>query len=127
MAEIREKLPSHDLEKNSESEGGRMWECELCQNSFNRKDHLAKHIAFVHERYRAFAHNHFRVLSSVFIKTKYISLIDTNYFILHRIRPYACDRCGHRFSQKHHVAQHIQSKHENDESLQKPLACEVSK
>ena len=47
-------------------------------------------------------------------------------FHFSRIRPYACDRCGHRFSQKHHVAQHIQSKHENDESRQKPLACEVS-
>ena len=62
LAEIREKLPSHDLEKNSEAEGGRMWECELCQNSFNRKDHLAKHIAFVHERYRVFVHNHARLL-----------------------------------------------------------------
>ena len=42
-----------------------------------------------------------------------------------RIRPYECEICGHRFSQKHHVAQHIQSKHEHDEDRQKPLACEV--
>lgn len=42
-----------------------------------------------------------------------------------RIRPYECEICGHRFSQKHHVAQHIQSKHEHDENRQRPLACEV--
>ena len=65
--------------------------------------------------------------SGLVVKRKIFFLINIHYFILLRIRPYACDRCGHRFSQKHHVAQHIQSKHENDESLQKPLACEVSK
>ena len=48
LAEIRQTLPIHDQEKDQDE--GRIWECELCRNSFNRKDHLAKHIAFVHER-----------------------------------------------------------------------------
>ena len=51
LAEIRKTIPSYDtLSASEESEKNRIWECDICKNSFNRKDHLAKHIAFVHER-----------------------------------------------------------------------------
>ena len=57
----------------------------------------------------------------------WIQISLTHVSVIYRIRPYECEICGHRFSQKHHVAQHVQSKHEHDEDRQKPLACEVSR
>lgn len=98
----------------------RNWQCDTCQNRFSRKDHLAKHVAAVHEKIRPF--------ECTTCGQKFSQKHHLRAHILARheddksaAKAYACAQCQKRFTRNDHLERHIESVHEK----RKQFECAV--
>jgi len=98
----------------------RNWQCDICQNRFSRKDHLAKHVAAVHEKIRPF--------ECTTCGQKFSQKHHLRAHILARheddktaAKAFACQQCQKRFTRNDHLERHIESVHEK----RKQFECAV--
>lgn len=95
----------------------RNWQCDICQNRFSRKDHLAKHVSAVHEKIRPF--------DCGTCGQKFSQKHHLRAHILARheadkaaAKAFACQQCPKRFTRNDHLERHIESVHEKKKAFE---------
>ncbi|XP_018394258.1 PREDICTED: zinc finger protein 91 [Cyphomyrmex costatus] len=102
--------------------GEKLYKCKLCEDKFRLKQHLGKHVIAKHcndERYKSNKHLYAGGVSYK-CKTcnkefKYESALYRHERTHNGEKPFECEYCGIRFSQKTTLEQHVVAHHFNEE------------
>ncbi|XP_034939321.1 zinc finger protein 154-like [Chelonus insularis] len=103
--------------------GGKPRECDYCGEHFRRLSEIADHV----RRFHTFERPH----TCAFCSKSFYSLYSLKQHVMIHTgqKPFVCDRCGSKFTQKGNLARHIARKHadedENRDVNRDEIECEM--